>query len=214
MPGKKVWMFGGSAVWGTGVEWTETMPSYLAKYGYDVTNYGETGYVSTQQLILLIQELKTDTPDIVIFYDGFNDIYSAYQQGVAGLPMNEFNRAKEFNLSKKWLGAYLKAKFQRQEHEFNLDCVNDVISNYMKNIRVAQALAREYGFKFYYFWQDYSIEDDGDIFEYYDFFGEVYGIASDFDIVLRINFRYFIDQCHLNSEGNEIIAARIHDNIK
>jgi lysophospholipase L1-like esterase len=207
MPGKKVWMFGGSAVWGTGVDWSETVPSYLAKYGYDVTNYGETGYVSTQQLILLIQELKTNIPDIVIFYDGFNDTYSAYQQGVAGLPMNEFNRSVEFNLSKKWLGAYLKAKFRKEVHNFNMNCVNGVLWNYLKNIQTAQALAREFKFEFHYFWQDYNYDDN-------EFFDKVYELADKFRMVLHIDKEYFIDQCHLTKKGNEIIAARIYDNIK
>jgi len=39
-------------------------------------------------------------PDLVIFYDGVNDVFSAYQQQVAGLPQNEFNRVREFNLSR------------------------------------------------------------------------------------------------------------------
>lgn len=37
--------------------------------------------------------------DLVIFYDGVNDTFSAYQnRGVAGLPLNESNREREFNL--------------------------------------------------------------------------------------------------------------------
>jgi hypothetical protein len=49
--------------------------------------------------VLLLQLQKGNIPDIVIFYDGVNDTYSAYQQRVAGLPQNEFNRMREFNLS-------------------------------------------------------------------------------------------------------------------
>lgn len=56
--------------------------------------------MSTQVVIaLLLQLQKGQIPDLVIFYDGVNDMYSAYQQKVAGLPENEFNRVKEFNLS-------------------------------------------------------------------------------------------------------------------
>ena len=101
-----VFAFGGSAMWGTGVRDDFTIPSFLARQlrekGVDsqITNFGEPGYVSTQEVILLLRQLqKGNIPDVAIFYDGANDTYSAYQQQTAGLPQNEFNRAKEFNLS-------------------------------------------------------------------------------------------------------------------
>ena len=103
-----VFMFGGSTMWGAGARDDFTIPSILAKQlakdgrAFDITNFGEAGYVSTQEVIALLLELqKGNIPDIVIFYDGFNDTYSAYQQRVAGLPLNEPNRAREFNLSTK-----------------------------------------------------------------------------------------------------------------
>lgn len=102
----RVFMFGGSALWGTGVRDDFTIPSLLAKeleeraVACEVTNFGEAGYVTTQEIILLIRQLqKGNVPDLVIFYDGVNDTYSAYQQQTAGLPENEFNRVREFNLS-------------------------------------------------------------------------------------------------------------------
>jgi len=101
----KIFMFGGSAMWGTGARDAFTIPSLLSEellskgVAADVTNFGETGYVSTQEVIALLLQLRQgQLPDLVIFYDGANDTYSAYQQRVAGLPQNEFNRVKEFNL--------------------------------------------------------------------------------------------------------------------
>jgi lysophospholipase L1-like esterase len=105
-PSLKIFMFGGSTLWGTGARDAFTIPSIFAKelqqrgLTTEVLNFGETGYVSTQGVItLLLQLQKGHRPDLVIFYDGVNDLYSAYQQHVAGLPQNEFNRVKEFNLS-------------------------------------------------------------------------------------------------------------------
>ncbi|MEE8576558.1 MAG: SGNH/GDSL hydrolase family protein, partial [candidate division Zixibacteria bacterium] len=104
----KIFMFGGSAMWGTGSRDDFTIPSIfskrLAKYGVNAqtVNFGESGYVSTQEVIMLIRELqKMNIPDLVIFYDGVNDTYSAYQQQIAGIPQNEFNRVKDFNSSKR-----------------------------------------------------------------------------------------------------------------
>lgn len=105
----KVFMFGGSTMWGTGVGDASTIPSILAKelqnqgVVSNIINFGEVGYVSTQEVITLMLQLqKGHIPDLVIFYDGLNDTYSAYQQHIAGLPQNEFNRVKDFNLSKPY----------------------------------------------------------------------------------------------------------------
>ncbi len=92
-------------MWGTGARDAFTIPSLLAQalqergMNAEIVNFGETGYVSTQEVItLLLQLRKGNVPDVVIFYDGVNDTYSAYQNGVAGMPQNESNRIKEFNL--------------------------------------------------------------------------------------------------------------------
>jgi len=100
-----VFVFGGSTVWGTGARDDFTIPSLLAKQlsargiRARVVNYGESGYVTTQELIglerLLHQGLR---PDVVIFYDGINDPFPAMQMKVAGIPQNEFNRIREFNV--------------------------------------------------------------------------------------------------------------------
>ena len=104
-PSLEIFMFGGSTLWGTGVRDEFTIPSLVARdlersgVPAAVTNFGESGYVSTQGLIALERELQRGRrPDLVIFYDGINDTYSAFQQGEAGLPQNEYNRVGEFNL--------------------------------------------------------------------------------------------------------------------
>ena len=101
----KIFMFGGSTLWGTGARDEFTIPSIVARelerkgVLAAVTNFGEAGYVSTQERIALeLELLRGRRPDLVIFYDGINDTYSAFQQGVAGLPQNEANRVREFNL--------------------------------------------------------------------------------------------------------------------
>jgi hypothetical protein len=103
----RIFMFGGSTMWGTGARDHMTIPAILVRelmskgISCQIINFGESGYVSTQEVIeLLLQLQKKKIPDVVIFYDGANDTYSAYQQRVAGLPQNESNRAMEFNASK------------------------------------------------------------------------------------------------------------------
>ena len=82
-PKTSVWVFGGSTVYGTGVPDWATLPSYLssslksvASACVAVTNFGSESYVSTQEVLLLSEQLKRGgKPDIVIFYDGFNDAH-------------------------------------------------------------------------------------------------------------------------------------------
>jgi hypothetical protein len=89
----KVFIFGGSTVWGWGSPDWGTISAYLQK-GLEtetempvcVENFGEDGYVSTQGLIELIVQLQSgNIPDMVIFYDGVNDVYAAYESGKPGV---------------------------------------------------------------------------------------------------------------------------------
>ena len=104
----KVFMFGGSTMWGVGARDDFTIPSYFAKevesrgIHCKVTNFGQSGYVSTQEVIELSLQIRNgNIPDVAIFYDGGNDTGAAFQYGVAGLPQNEYNREVEFNLLQK-----------------------------------------------------------------------------------------------------------------
>src|SRR5438132_9432797 len=61
----KIFMFGGSTMWGTGARDDYTISSIVSRslskeYGIDVsvTNFGESGYVSTQEVIMLMRELQ------------------------------------------------------------------------------------------------------------------------------------------------------------
>jgi lysophospholipase L1-like esterase len=104
----KVFMFGGSTMWGAAARDDFTIPSLFAKeikskgLTCKVTNFGQSGHVSTQEVIELLLLLQSgNIPDAVIFYDGVNDTFAAFQHNVAGVPQNEFNREIEFNLLQK-----------------------------------------------------------------------------------------------------------------
>jgi hypothetical protein len=102
----RVFFFDGSTVWGQGVRDDHTIPSLLAQHlasqlsdRVEVFNFGQIGYVSTQELFLLEEQLRNrNVPDIVIFYDGANDVHSAFDNKIPGWTNNEATRAREFNL--------------------------------------------------------------------------------------------------------------------
>ena len=88
---EKVYIFGGSTTWGFGARDDFTIPSLLSKKlnekkkTYSVVNYGEAAYTLTQEIVYLTLLLKNgERPDYVIFYDGINQVVSAYESGVAG----------------------------------------------------------------------------------------------------------------------------------
>jgi len=177
----KIFMFGGSTLWGSGVRDEFTIPSLVGKnlseagFNVEVVNFGESGYLNTQEVIeLFLQLQKENIPTLVIFYDGVNDIFSAYQQGIAGIPQNEFNREREFNslLSKKKslrvfieslktlatfqfiseLSKPIESQINYSDSEIE-NLSQEVIDIYNHNIKIVFSLAEEYEFNSLFYWQ-------------------------------------------------------------
>ena len=71
-----VGFFGGSGIWGTGVDDDGTIPAIFDQItkNYEVLNYGEGSWTSRQSLAQLINLINQGAaPDIAIFYTGAND---------------------------------------------------------------------------------------------------------------------------------------------
>ncbi len=177
-------MFGGSTMWGTGARDEFTIPSYVSKklaekypHRFTITNYGELGYVSTQELISLLREIQASRiTDIAVFYDGYNDTIAAFQERVAGVPQNEVNRRREFNLLNRvrirdLYGVALAGTNTSQllhsvgqsiwpeagqpalDATESVALARDVITVYMRNMETMRALANHFGFRCQFFWQ-------------------------------------------------------------
>ncbi|MBI3790199.1 MAG: SGNH/GDSL hydrolase family protein [Gemmatimonadetes bacterium] len=105
-PAARVFLFGGSTMWGTGQRDSATIAAEVARRlqplagvgaRIEVTNFGENGWVSTQGMIALQLALRAGArPDVVLFYDGINDVAATVQWGQAGVSQNEFKREREF----------------------------------------------------------------------------------------------------------------------
>jgi len=173
----RIFMFGGSTMWGTGARDEYTIASCVARsltekgVGVEVTNFGETGYVSMQELITLLGELERgNVPDMVVFYDGINDTFSAVQNREAGIPHNEENRREEFNSHiigtrsvVRWMFSGLlrvsAAVFRRlssgQENQhYDVDkLADDVIRHYRFVMNTAKDLGKVHGFQVLFYWQ-------------------------------------------------------------
>ena len=174
----KVFVFGGSTVWGTGARNKGTIPSsistFLCSNGVDVevVNFGESGFTNTQGMIRLQLELrKGNIPDIAVFYDGVNDVYSAYQNSAAGLPLNienrkaDFNSRSEINLenipsqlsSVRILNKLLSVFGTQAQEEITQEEAERLgtktVSVYIENKRIIESIGEEFDFKPMFFWQ-------------------------------------------------------------
>ncbi len=88
----RVFLFGGSTLWGYGVSDSSTICSYLQDglvalldKPVAVSNFAQPGFASTQEVIELLLQLRDgNIPEIVIFFDGVNDVWNAYASGQVG----------------------------------------------------------------------------------------------------------------------------------
>jgi hypothetical protein len=89
----RVFVFGGSAVWGWGTPDSGTLPAHLQTELMHrrsgpvcVVNLGQNAYVSTQEVFELIARLQRgDVPALAVFYDGLNDAYAAFETRAPGV---------------------------------------------------------------------------------------------------------------------------------
>lgn len=96
---KTIGFFGGSTMWGTGVNDSLTVPSIISQFDsdYNCINYGESGYRAFQSVQMLLLELAHgNVPDIVVFYDGANNPIISGQRFLS--------HDREFQINKRLLG--------------------------------------------------------------------------------------------------------------
>lgn len=175
--------FGGSTMFGAGVPDEYTIPAYLAadfnRQGHCVRiiNYGSSWWQSSQSLVQLIEVIKHGMrPQVVIFYDGINEVNAVGFGGVPGgiAPdaaaalrqafepdrMQAWARVAQSSVLVRTLGRMLfPVRHKAPDNDFSLPesevpgsaaAVADV---YATNVRTVNALAREYGFAAHFFLQ-------------------------------------------------------------
>ena len=180
----KIFTFGGSPMWGTGSpDWT-TIPAYLRADFHEITgrpvcilNFGESGYVSTQSVIELIRQLHSgNIPDIAIFTDGSNDIYTGYQSGQSGVHENLEMVAARMegrdpprvrNLILQYLLLYQLITDQVQRlspaktsklltyESAGIDTgtlSKAIVQTYLENCDIVRSMAQKFDFDYFFFW--------------------------------------------------------------
>ncbi len=164
----RVYFFGGSTMWGEGARDAYTIPSQVARKLADqgiparVQNYGQPAYVSSQDLILFQAQLaRGNPPELAVFYHGFNDVLSAYLQGMSGVPYQEGQRASDTEAGRllRQGQPVLRPPDSRWEH-LNWSLIASdgataqvIFNRWLGNRRLIRALAGEYGLEVLFVWQ-------------------------------------------------------------
>ena len=148
-------------MYGFNVADAETIPSYFASEfdklslegtSIRVVNMGTPYYFSYQEIVAALHRVaQGEVPDIIIFLDGLNDVIqpgSSYSRTPfftpdlrGSLSGGEGESVEEANHYAMPPGLSREAVFDR------------VLSNYLENIRFAQATLRPFGVTAYFFWQ-------------------------------------------------------------
>lgn len=108
----EIWVAGGSTVWGAGVADQKTIPSQLSltmnsAYGIPtrVRNIGEVAYNSSQDLEAMLNTFRRgNQPDVVVFYNGANDLAFQLQFPNAVAPHTNFTGTGDI-FEKRGVGA-------------------------------------------------------------------------------------------------------------
>ena len=182
----RIYMYGGSTLWGLGVADWMTIPSYLQDEinaaALDrpvcIVNQADLAMVNTQEMIRLIKQLQRgDVPDLVIFYDGVNDVIAANQQNEPGLhrTYSNFNAVFATGVShplvtlirNSYTVRFIRALGGSAENDDEVATTTDevplsqqVVDLYLENLRIINALGAEYGFEVIFFWQPVMIVGD------------------------------------------------------
>ncbi|MBM3751958.1 MAG: SGNH/GDSL hydrolase family protein [Acidimicrobiia bacterium] len=234
-------MVGGSTVFGVGSRDDQTLPSAVARHLVNsseparVHNFGQVGYVTSQDLIHLQLHLRAGLrPDVVVFYGGAGDVVAAWQSGVAGVPQNEENRAVEFNAgqpasvgsawriatsgTRRLLGA-LTAIPREEDAAATRALATEVVASYAADLRAARALAVEYGFELVAVWQ--PVSPTPRFATMWPLYEETRAALRDGAVVpasvrwvdlagvIAAESPMFIDAFHVTEEGNAALAAAL-----
>ena len=167
-----VLFFGGSTVWGTGSSDEHTIPSiFVKKSNIKSYNLGESGYISRQNLSLLINIYQTNQfpgKKVIIFYGGYNDVTARCMKIVRLLETTEANKIRKYvnysrydplslnYLIQPWLEGIskFKNKIYSDKHKNLLDHFEchknknkvDIISHsFLTNWKIAQEITKSYG---------------------------------------------------------------------
>ena len=178
-----IWMFGDSTMWGAGAADDQTIASFLAADFQNagqpvcIVNYGEKAWANTQEVVELIEQLKhtSHKPNLVVFYDGGTEAFTAYQTHQADMPSNYqgfknyleawsaeqkpgFSYLEKTNTHRLLSGLSSKLAFRPKNPPRTISddqvasLASAVVHNYQQNMEIIRMLGQQYGFRPLFVW--------------------------------------------------------------
>ncbi|BEI40375.1 hypothetical protein PHIN9_03060 [Polynucleobacter sp. HIN9] len=162
-----IFIFGGSTIYNSEVPDSLTVASLLQnlingnKLPYRVVNYGTTTIDSGQQLERLRREVKITNGDIVIFYDGVNDVLQkvwlkdatkslSTQALEAPYFISLVRKMAEYSAFLRW---YDKNYLTLKSYPIDFELINRASKIYLNNLNSAQIFTAKNKGKFIHFLQ-------------------------------------------------------------
>jgi hypothetical protein len=174
----RVWLLGGSVMWGFTVRDSFTIPSFFAQalrsrglQDVEVLNLAESGYNSSQEATTLLYEIaRSGPPDAAIFLNGYNDMATAFKWKQPGM-VYDLDRSQQkvdnarAGIGRQLLGIVLRSRLVQRFAPEPTDAEEDVpaslrgdlcpaVARYYRNIALeTEGIGRGMGFPVYYFLQ-------------------------------------------------------------
>lgn len=181
----KVFIFGGSTVQNSETPDDYTIASRLSFHlnnahkdiFFECHNYGVSAHVNTQSLMRFFHLLQlgfpeTGKPDLVIFYDGFNDISNGVFLESPALHWDYKKISYKFNSIKQYLGLRLseaiystnilrwmrdfatqKSQDEKKLRQHYSKFANEQVKLMLENIKITKAISKQFNIDFMYILQ-------------------------------------------------------------
>ena len=171
-PSRRLYLLGGSVMWGWVVRDTFTIPSLVAarlrERGYtdvEVVNLAQSMFDVAQGLATLNREVRMGRiPALAVFLDGNNEIAPPRQSGEVGRVLNEQLLAERFARTETFGRELLdvvrhselvrRLTLQGRAAQGGTDALCDAIAaSYYRQVHAGAALGNAFGFRALFLWQ-------------------------------------------------------------
>ena len=162
---RNIYLFGGSTVYSGEVPDNLTIASQLASlgannYSYKVVNMGATSIHSAQQFGRLKAEINVNDGDVIIFYDGVNDvlqriIYGNHEGYMIGNPKKESFWIRQLRSKNKYSSILFifYSKIIENTKETSSTLIENSVDNYINTLVAVNEYVKSQGGSFYHFLQ-------------------------------------------------------------
>ena len=243
-------MFGGSTMWGKGVDDEHSIPAALnaLRPRFTVHNHGESAFVSRQGFERLVNATVLEEPtDVAVFYDGCNDFFTLCREDTSIIGhSHEVDMARRLRppsyaaevlfgavreiVFYAW-GRSLKSAGPPSRCQSEPGAAERIARGLVNNWKNAKILADAHGIEMHAILQPVAVIGSPNL-SHLDFlksdppsrsadYLKVYplvqriiaeeggGWMHDFTDVFDGDEIVYIDGCHVNDRGNEVVARRI-----